>query len=299
VTAPGSKPCASCGAEVADAALGRGAIEDPDGRRYCSPCAAKLLRSDHPEADALKAVAVARPSSANIIPAASSPRRNSSTRTVPPRAKTTRVVGKQSSRSVKRAEAAEVEAVISAAPTARAVPAAPAIAATPKVAVPAGAATAKSAAPAKRPSSTRRNSKSARMENADAQVRVTQSQRISRRISARSGLPWYTRFSRAQIIGLFVGVGVVVLGAIVVLLMTAGYRKNNSRPQAVVTDRPTRARQLILDADRLMEQGRRDEALRKLREAVADAKAAGHEELSVEANRKINAINKGTVINAN
>ena len=33
MTAPGSKPCCKCGAPVADSALGRGALEDPDGRR--------------------------------------------------------------------------------------------------------------------------------------------------------------------------------------------------------------------------------------------------------------------------
>ncbi len=85
MAAPGTKPCCKCGAPVADAALGRGALEDPDGRRYCSPCAGQVLRSDRPEAGGLKAVNVraARPGSVVSRAAKPAQRKATSTRSAP------------------------------------------------------------------------------------------------------------------------------------------------------------------------------------------------------------------------
>lgn len=58
-----AKPCARCGSPVADAALGRGAVEGPDGKRYCSPCAAEMVGANQLESAVLKA-AVPKPSKA-------------------------------------------------------------------------------------------------------------------------------------------------------------------------------------------------------------------------------------------
>jgi hypothetical protein len=54
---------------VADVALGRGAVEDSDGRRYCSVCAGKLrkqqpLQAGIPKAEAQKAPVILRPPAA-------------------------------------------------------------------------------------------------------------------------------------------------------------------------------------------------------------------------------------------
>jgi hypothetical protein len=257
MTAPGAKACCKCGAPVADSALGRGALEDPDGRRYCSPCAGALIKSDHPEAQALKAISArtAKPSTviANVQGALT--RRAPSTRSAQ--------VGKTP--GVPSAPVAKVPSV----PAAR-IPAAPAskakIAPRPAAAKPPAAAAA--AAPAAPPTAiTIKPAKSSR------KTPLAAPSSSSRRMSARSKAAWYQRMSRAQLIGALCGAGAVLLFGIIVVASSCS-SGNRKKPQ-VVTATPifgSGAQGMIAEADYLYGQGKRDACLAKLEEAQ---KAAG------------------------
>jgi hypothetical protein len=70
---------------------------------------------------------------------------------------------------------------------------------------------------------------------------------------------------------------------------------SNPAPAAAGAPREP-VRKLIDEADVLLRQGDRDGAVGKLREAVGAAKASGLEDLAVEANRRIYAINKAAVV---
>jgi len=261
MAAGGTKPCASCGAPVADAALSRGALEDPDGRRYCSPCAAKMLRSDQPEAQALRSVNLMAPrqSSALIIAA----KRASSARMAPG--------GK-----AEKAPAAPGPA----APAAKVAPAPPARQPSTRI------------IPGKKGSAGARPKPPAE----NGQKPAASASRISRRLSARAALPWYLRLTRAQIIGAACGVGAVLLLVIVVLAVAFPSRKPPPPPAATVVERPTRAHLLIMEATAFYDKGQHEAALKKLRAAVEDARASGREDLAVEANRMIYHINKSTPV---
>jgi len=237
VTAPGTKPCATCGAPVADAALGRGALEDPDGRRYCSPCAAKLLKSDQPAAQALRAV--------NLKP----PRQSSAMTIAAKRASSTRM-----------------------APARKAAPEPPAPAPAPAPAVAARQSSTR-VLPAKKSSAGARPD--ARAEG--GQRPTASSSRVSRRLSARAGLPWYLRLTRAQLIGAICGGAAAVL--LLIVGIAVGCRKSKPQPQAAppTVTYSSEAHRLIAEADALAEARKPDEALAKLQKAQDVAHAAAEQ----------------------
>ena len=295
MTAPGTKPCATCGAPVADAALGRGALEDPDGRRYCSPCAATLLKSDQPAAQALRAVNLRPPrqSSAMIIAA----KRASSTRMAPA-----------------RKAAPEPPAPAPAdrrAPSAAAVPAVAARQSSTRV------------LPAKKSSAGARPDAKAE----GGQRPTASSSRVSRRLSARAGLPWYLRLTRGQLIGAICGGIAAVL--LLIIGIAVGCRKSKPQPQAAppTVTYSSEAHRLIAEADALADARKPGEAVVKLQKATNVANAAAEqaaaaakqariagfparaaeleqqakiqENLAVLANRKRNGIYKTTPVRAN
>jgi len=285
VTAPASRPCASCGFQVADAALGRGAIEDPDGRRYCSPCAAKVMKGGGREAGPPGAARTPTPVPVAVPVARPVAGAKSSSRVIPAKSKSARLAG-------------------GAAP-------APAAAARPAQA-------AKSAAKAE---------PAPKADRSAGPGRTSATRRVSQRISARAGLPWYTRLTRGQLIGIACGLGALLLVVIIAMAVSCGGGGRKRPGPSRVPVFGSGAAGLIAEADYLYkQQGRRDACLAKLEEArrvageaaskareaakqyraagqIAQAEdlegqAAAQENLAVQANQRIYGINKSTVINA-
>jgi hypothetical protein len=302
----GVKPCAACGAPVADVALGRGALENPDGRRYCSPCAAQMLKANRPAAPASGA-APAKPAKPGTVPRPPTPAAKPGTAAKSPQP----AVKPPAPAPVAEAPAPVAKAPVPAPQPAPSAPAAPAK----KESVrqppaqkpmafpiaPARKPTSVRVEPAKRPTSARvvpaKKPSSAVKLNGKNGGGPSSSSRISKRLSARGRAPWYLRLTRNQIIGLAAGAGGLLL--LIIVGVAVGTRRPRPAPPPVYTRHyDSRAQQLIAEADALYLSGNKEGALAKLRQAAEEARAAGQDGLAVEANRKIYGINKSTPVSS-
>lgn len=263
-----TKPCASCGSPVADSALGRGAIEDVDGKRYCSPCAAKLNRSDAPEGEAVKVV-YPQPSSA-VIPAV---KRSGPVETIPvavpsapavrPGRRTTAV------RSRSRKDTSRRSAVRKKPGSKRA---------------PRGAESSSRFRAARR--------RDSRRIEEDPENESTRTRRLSSRASS---LPWYFKLTRGQWIGISTGVG----GFIVLLIIIGVALASKPRKPPSIQHNPVpyggTPTKLMAQARQLVARGKIQEALRALEKAKEIASQNGQEHLVVQINQKIHGLKFKTV----
>jgi hypothetical protein len=259
------KPCCTCGSPVADTALGRGAVETADGRRYCSPCAARLQRELTPEADAVRSV--------SAPPAAAGP------------AAPERAAAPETARSAARPPAPVR-------PRARAKP-------TTRVKPPSRPASATARVKPRRPSSrlARAGSRAERRAADASEASGSKTSQLTSRRVSRVDLPWYFRLSRAQIAGIAAVAGALVLLLIVGAAASSCSTRPNRREHIVKNPVPYYgAPGPMMDrAGQLVAQGKIDEALRVLEEAKSIAQKNGQDRLVVEINQKIHGLRFKTV----
>ncbi len=266
-----TKPCATCGEPVADSALGRGAVENAAGRRYCSPCAAKLQNEGGPEAEAIKIV-LPRPSSALIRaleeplpppappppppPAAPAPRKTA-TRRAAPRKEASRRNSVRKKASSKRAPARK------------------------------GSSARTKPAPARKNSSKR--TKPARREApVDVGGDTGSTRRVSRRLSSKAVLPWYFNITRGQLMGIGGGAVGLVLLIVLICVLAGGDESargtNMKRNPVPYGGDPSRA---IEAAEKLLLQGKKQEAIKLLETAKQQAIRNGQDGLVQKINQRL------------
>lgn len=240
----GIKPCAACGAPVADVALGRGAIEGSDGKRYCSPCAAKLKRA-----------------AAGGSPAAAAPARTPTPKPAAPPAPA-------------GDEPITVLPLNQPQPAKSARPAAPA---------PARRTTSTRVLPKKPSSAAKPGAKAVKgaANGAANGAKPGSSQRVSRRSSVRVLRPWHHRLNKAQLVAM-IGGGVLLL-VLIGTLAAVAVGRGQPEVQHPPVQYDCHASQLLGEADALYRAGKLEETLKKLDEAAAEADRGGRPDLAQKA----------------
>ncbi len=252
---------------MAEVALGRGAVETTEGKRYCAPCAGKLQKELTPEADRVRKVtpgsSVAMPV---IIPAKKTPEKVS-TAAGPARRTARGGSGRKKPRGRKTSDRTKRKArrPSSERPVA-----------------------------ARRQSSNRVTPGKRRSGGGPLPDDAGTSQRASRR-SATYDLPWYFKLNRSQWIGIAAGSGAFLLFVIIFVAWASSGpppKRTRNRPPLSIAGNPTG---MMAEAQRLFQSGKRREALRMLERARDLADKQGRERLVVQINQKIHGIRFKTV----
>ncbi len=111
-------------------------------------------------------------------------------------------------------------------------------------------------------------------------------------MSGKDLMPWYFRLSRGQWIGIGAGGGLALIFLIIVLAVAGSDDSNpawhpDHRNPVAVGGNPE---QMMAEAERLFQSGKRREALEMLEQAKATALKQGRDSLVVRINQKIHGI---------
>ena len=274
------KVCAACGLPVADSDLAEGATRDAEGNYHCPACSGEQMdsafnddgdvRIAFPDSPAAPAAEEEEPPSpapepddmpdvpdVPEAPAASRPRAASrrnrvatrAARATSRRSKPTRAT---SARRKKQDSAREKPA---AKPSSR---------------------RKKPARETKREKPpTRRGTRAVRAAGAGEDTSDTR--RVSRRSSAQA-LPWYFRLSRNQIITIAGSAAGILLLVLIAAMASGGGSKRQSRRGSTTIIYTSRAHEMVAEAEELLRQNKREEAIKLLEAACQDAEKGGRHE---------------------
>jgi hypothetical protein len=313
---------------VADAALERGAVETPDGERYCAPCAAKLGREPVADDDDVRIVMPQRAVALPVVPADEEPEVNL---VFPEEPDPEPDPEPQSEPEPEPAAEARPETVRTAAGSGRRrarKSSRPSVRAGRRKSAK-GASTRKGRArkgsERNKPRAGRKPSdrKKPRPKHSSARVKPGKRREAAlfgedsptaRRTSRRAGaaeLPWYFKLNRGQWIGIAAGVG----GLLIFLVIFGAWASYQPNPKEKIHHRRvaygSEGSELLGQGVRLEQQGRKKEAIAAYRRAVDAANkvaekarrngdmgaARAADEVARQANMRLYAIMKHSTLN--